>query len=80
MCVHDIGHGGWQTDHLGESRPQPIIDQDSGMLWVVLKLHDVVISVCAAHEMSLRAAAHSANVLNCLYGHRGFPLQLAVKE
>jgi hypothetical protein len=80
MYVHDFSGRYRQTNHLGESRPQPIIDQDSGMLWVVLKLHDVVISVCAAHEMALRAAAHSANVLNCLYGHRGFPLQLAVKE
>src|SRR3974390_1787656 len=73
MYVHDVGDRYWQTDHFCEARAQPVVDQYSGVLWVVLKLDDVVIAVGAAHEMALRAAAHPADVLNGLSWHGGFP-------
>ena len=74
MYVHDIGGGYWQTDHLCEARAQPVVDQYSSVLRVVLKLDDVVIAVGAAHEMALRAAAHPADVLNGLGWHGGVPI------
>src|SRR5271157_1580863 len=72
MHVHDVGDGYWQTDHLCEARAQPVVDQDSSVLRVVLELDDIVMAVSAAHEMALRAAAHPADVLNCLYWHGVF--------
>src|ERR1035441_3174806 len=69
MYVYDIGDGYWQTDHFCEARPQPVVDQYSGVLRVVLEFDDVVIVVGAAHEMALRAAAHPADVLNGLSWH-----------
>jgi hypothetical protein len=41
----------------------------SGVLWVVLEFHDVVMAVSAAHEMALRTTAHPADVLNGLGWH-----------
>ena len=78
MYVHDIGDGNGQTDHLCEACAQPVVDQYSGVLGVVLELHDVVIAVGAAHEMTLRAAAHPADVLNGLGWHGGVPINRLV--
>jgi hypothetical protein len=33
------------------------------MLWVALKLDDVVMAIGSAHKLRLRAASHPANVL-----------------
>ena len=74
MYVYDVGNGNGQTDHLCEARAQPVVDQYSGVLRVVLKLDDIVIAVGAAHEMALRAAAHPADVLNGLDWHGGVPI------
>jgi hypothetical protein len=60
--------------HFREVGAQPVVDQDARMLWVVLKLDDVVMTVGTAHEMTLRAAAHPADVLNGLGWHGGDPI------
>ena len=74
MNVHYVGDGYWQADHPGEASAQPVVDQHSGVLRVVLKFDDVVIAVGAAHKMALRAAAHAADVLNGLGWHGGVPI------
>ena len=79
MHVYDVGDRYGQTDHLCEARAQPVVDQYSGVLRVVLKLDDVVIAVGAAHEMALRATAHPADVLNGLDWHGGVPIDNGVR-
>jgi len=37
------------------------------MLWIVPKLYHIKVSVRAAHQMPLRSAPHSPNVLNGFY-------------
>jgi hypothetical protein len=43
---------------------QHFIRQDSQMLGVILELDDVIATIVAAHQVSLRAAAHPADLLN----------------
>ncbi len=75
LGILKVRDGYGQTDHLCETRAQPVVDQHSGVLRVVLELDDVVIAVGAAHEMALRAAAHPADMLNRLYRHVGCPFR-----
>ncbi len=62
-----------------QNNPQPVVDQYSRVLRVVLELDDVVIAVGAAHEMALRTTAHPADVLNGLGWHERCPYQLGVR-
>jgi hypothetical protein len=74
MYVYDLGNGYWQTDHLGETSTQPVVDQDSRVLGVVLELDHIIMTIGAAHQMALRAAAHPADVLNGLGWHGCVPI------
>src|SRR5271165_771152 len=69
VYFNDVGYRNRQPDHLSETRAQPVIYQHSGVLRIVLKLNHVVMAIGATHEMTLRAAAHTANMLNRLYWH-----------
>jgi hypothetical protein len=75
MYIHDGGHWNRQADHLSQTRAQPVIHQHSWVLRVIGEFDDIVMSVGAAHEMALRAAAHLADVLNRLYWHVGCPFR-----
>ena len=55
IYIHDVSDRNGQADQLCQARTQPVVDQYSGVLRVVLKLDDVVIVVGAAHEMAVRA-------------------------
>ena len=69
MHVDDRRHRHRQPDHLAQARAQPIVDQHACVLRIVLKLDHVVVAIGAAHQMTLRATAHPANVLDRLYWH-----------
>ena len=38
---------------------------------LVLELDYIEVAIVTAHEVRLRSTAHSADVLDCLYGHGG---------
>ena len=53
--------------------PNQSFTSTRSVLGIVLELHDIVVTVGAAHKVALRTAAHSANVLNRLYRHGSVP-------
>src|SRR5436305_3051279 len=68
---HNFYNGNRQTHALGNARSQQLIGQYSNMLWVILKLHDVVMAIVGKHQMALGASAHRAQMLFDVDHRRG---------
>ena len=69
MHFDDGWRGDRQSDQRSETSAQPVVCQYSRVLRVVLELDHVEVSIRAAHEVALGAAAHPADVLNGLCFH-----------
>ena len=61
---HDFCPRHWKSHTRRQARTEHFVRQNSQMLGVVLELHHVVATVIAAHQVSLCAAAHTADLLN----------------
>jgi hypothetical protein len=53
-----------QAQAAGYPSTEHFIGQNADVLWVVLKLNDVILPIVAAHQVRLRATPHSADMLD----------------
>lgn len=60
-----IGLGHSEARRRGQPRGQEFIGKHTQVLRVVLELHDIHLAVGAEHEMPLRPASHSPDLLHC---------------
>jgi hypothetical protein len=70
---HYLRAGHRKIHYLSQSRCQQFIRQHPQMLRVIAKLHDVEITVGAAHQVPLRSTPHPPHVLDRFHHLKSIP-------
>jgi hypothetical protein len=66
LCFHDVNDRNFEPDLLRQFGGEEIVGEHALMLRVVLELDDIKVAVVGAHQMALRSAAHTLDMLNRL--------------